>query len=218
MQGSSDPPTRRVRRVLPTSQRISGIYNVPVQRSSKQDQYLCAKLRIYPGASCDQSEFAPPGNERTNRGDVFYSKAVRARISNHGHNGIFVSQGNAYPRKISTDEAVGADSGVQLLRGSERLGVCQPTYLSVNTDNSTREQAASWAESKVGKGYESNFAATRIGNIDRDAYNCSQLIWAAYKHASGGGLDIGERYPYEPYQPAVYPLGILLSHNTTAFN
>lgn len=51
-----------------------------------------------------------------------------------------------------------------------------------------------------------------------NSYNCSQLIWAAYKHASGGGLDIGERYPYEPYQPAVYPLGILLSHNTTAFN
>ena len=171
-----------------------------------------------PGTSCDQSEFAPPGNERTNRGDVFYSKAVRARIINHGHNGIFVSQGNADPRKISTVEAVGADSGVQLLRGSERLGVCQPTYLSVNTDNSTREQAASWAESKVGKGYESNFAATRIGNIDRDSYNCSQLIWAAYKHASGGGLDIGERYPYEPYQPAVYPLDILRSHNTTAFN
>ena len=171
-----------------------------------------------PATSCDKSEFAPPGNERTNRGDVFYSKAVRARIINHGHTGIFVTQGNADPRKISTVEAVGADSGVQLLRGSERLGVCQPTYLSVNTDNSTRDQAASWAESKVGKGYEKNFATTRIGKIDRDSYNCSQLIWAAYKHASGGGLDIGERYAYEPYQPAVYPLDILLSHNTTAFN
>lgn len=33
-----------------------------------------------------------------------------------------------------------------------------------------------------------------------------------------GDLDIGERYAYEPYQPAVYPLDILLSHNTTAFN
>lgn len=171
-----------------------------------------------PAIGCDKAEFVPPGNERTNRGDVFYSKAVRAGIINHGHNGIFVSQGNADPRKISTVEAVGAERGVQLLRGSERHGVCQPTYLSVNTDNSTRDRAASWAESKVGKGYESNFATTRIGNIDRDSYNCSQLVWAAYKHASGGGLDIGERFAYEPYQPAVYPLDILRSHNTTAFN
>ncbi|WP_426707173.1 hypothetical protein ACEN2D_06955 [Corynebacterium auriscanis] len=171
-----------------------------------------------PATGCDISEFVPPGNARTNRGDVFYSKAVRARIINHGHNGIFLSQGNADPRNIWTVEAVGAGEGVQRLQGRDRVGVCQPTYLSVNTDNATRDRAASWAESKVGKGYNSNFATTRIGNLDRDYYNCSQLIWAAYKHASGGGLDIGERYPYQPYRAGVYPMDILLSHNTRAFN
>ena len=83
---------------------------------------------------------------------------------------------------------------------------------------SYRNKAASWAEGKIGKGYNKNFALTRIGYLDRDSYNCSQLVWAAYKHASGGDLDIGERYPYERYLAGVYPVDILLSHRTRAFS
>ncbi|KAB1502748.1 hypothetical protein F7230_06955 [Corynebacterium sp. 320] len=167
--------------------------------------------------ACTPPDFVKPGNERTNRGDLFYSKAVRYKVINHGHNGIFVTSGKADAEEIATVEAVSPEKGVQRLVGKERIGVCKPVYLSVNTDNSTRERAATWAESKVGKGYQSNFATTRIGKIDRDSYNCSQLVWAAYKHASGGGLDIGEKFPYEPYQPAVYPKDILDSHNTRIF-
>lgn len=184
---------------------------------SQTNPYATNRASV-PGTGCDEADFKAPGNERTNRGDVFYSKAVRAKVINHGHNGIFVSQGNADPRRVSTVEAVGPGQGVQLLRGGERLGVCQPTYLSVKTDNATRNKAASWAEGKIGKGYNKNFALTRIGYLDRDSYNCSQLVWAAYKHASGGGLDIGERYPYERYQAGVYPMDILLSHRTRAFS
>lgn len=93
-----------------------------------------------------------------------------------------------------------------------------PFTLSVKTDNATRNKAASWAEGKIGKGYNKNFALTMIGYLDRDSYNSSQLVWAAYKHASGGGLDTGERYPYERYQAGVYPMDILLSHRTRAFS
>lgn len=63
-----------------------------------------------------------------------YSKAVCLRGINYQHNGIVISQGNKDPSKIATVEAVGSDSVVQRLKGSERIGVCQPTYSSVNTD------------------------------------------------------------------------------------
>lgn len=60
---------------------------------------------------------------------------------------------------------------------------------------------------------DQRWAAIAFGSIDG-----SQLVWAAYKNASGGGLDSGERLAYDPYQPAVYPLDTLRSHNTTVFN
>ncbi|AKK02446.1 YiiX/YebB-like N1pC/P60 family cysteine hydrolase [Corynebacterium epidermidicanis] len=168
-----------------------------------------------PGLPCDS--FIAPGNSRTNRGDVFYSKAVSKHVVNHGHAGIFVENPDGNPENIATVEAVNAEKGVQKLRGRDRIGVCNPRYLSVKTDDETRNRAAAWAESQVGSGYNNNFLTTRIGGLEKDQYNCSQLVWAAFKIASGGGLDIGERYPYEPYQPAVFPLDILLSHNTREF-
>lgn len=156
--------------------------------------------------------YESPGSDETIPGDVFYSVATTYTF-NHGHNGIFVSTG-ATDSDIETVEAVNPEKGVQRLHASERLGVCGPTLLRVDTDDSTREKAVTFAEKQVGKQYNKNFATTRIGPLERDSYNCSQLIWAAYKYASDGGLDIGERFPYQPYSAAVFPGDIMKSHNT----
>lgn len=165
-------------------------------------------------AGCD---LVPPGNAATKRGDLFYSVATttfKGKVNvNHGHNGIFVKEGPT-ARDIETVEAVGPEEGVQRLSGKNRKGVCKPRLLRVKTDDATRNAAASFAESKVGKGYNSNFWSTRIGPLDKQSYNCSQLVWAAYKRASGGGLDVGEAVAYEPYMPAVFPWDIVTSHNT----
>lgn len=184
--------------------------------SSSKVQRTFESQQFEPNAIIDPQKctFIAPGNERTNRGDIFYSAAIRYGIINHGHNGIFISKGSSDPRNIETVEAVGAPDGVMRLSGANRRGVCRPVYLSVKTTSDIRNNAASFAESKIGAGYNSNFLTTRIGSLDKSSYNCSQLVWSAFKRASGGGLDIGERFPYEPYQPAVYPLDILNSHNT----
>lgn len=162
-------------------------------------------------------DLVAPGNASTKRGDVFYSVAtttIKDKVhANHGHNGIFVKEG-VKADDIVTIEAVSPEKGVQRLKGSDRAGVCKPRLLRVDTDDATRSAAASFAESKEGKGYNSNFWSTRIGPLDRESYNCSQLVWAAYKRASGGGLDIGEWIAYEPYKPAVFPWDIYRSHNT----
>ncbi|SUD47886.1 Uncharacterized distant relative of cell wall-associated hydrolases [Nocardia otitidiscaviarum] len=169
------------------------------------------------GGNSTNCDFIPPGNDRTNRGDVFFSDATSYRVANHGHNGIFVRNDHTGGTDdIWTVEAVDEELGVRLLKGDARKGVCRPIYLSVNTDNATRDAAAAFAEQQVGKGYNGNFLLTRTQVYD-DSYNCSQLVWAAYKHASGGGLDISERYPYQPPNFGVYPIDILKSHNTRRF-
>ncbi|WP_282783113.1 MULTISPECIES: YiiX/YebB-like N1pC/P60 family cysteine hydrolase [unclassified Nocardia] len=172
---------------------------------------------ISDGGNSTNCDFVPPGNDRTNRGDVFFSDATSYRVANHGHNGIFVRNDHTGGTgDIWTVEAVNEELGVRLLKGDARKGVCRPIYLSVNTDNATRDAAAAFAEQQVGKGYNGNFLLTRTQVYD-DSYNCSQLVWAAYKHASGGGLDISERYPYQPPNFGVYPIDILKSHNTRRF-
>lgn len=179
-----------------------------------------ASFRAVPGTACGnapgQTPLTKPGNANTRIGDVFYSTAVRARVVNHGHNGIFVSTGPNEADRV-TIEAVGGERGVEKL-GADRVGVCKPQLLRVKASEAERLAAARWAETKEGTGYNSNFATTRIGSLNRDSYNCSQLVWAAYKAASNGQIDIGERFPYEPYRAGVYPIDILRSHRTVEYS
>ena len=180
---------------------LAALVEAPVLQSNSDNE----------AAGCN---YIPPGNSNTLAGDVFYSVATTYTY-NHGHNGIFVKEG-ATAEEIETVEAVNPERGVQRLLGSTREGVCAPRLLHVKTDDVTRAGAVAFAEKQAqeGKGYNKKFFATRIGALEQDAYNCSQLVWAAYKKASGGGLDIGEEDPDEPYQPAVMPSDILKSHNT----
>ncbi|MCS4530919.1 hypothetical protein NXS13_00150 [Corynebacterium sp. ES2730-CONJ] len=165
---------------------LAALVEAPVLQSNSDNE----------AAGCS---YIPPGNSNTLAGDVFYSVAT-THTYNRGHNGIFVKEG-ATTEEIETVEAVNPERGVQRLLGSIQEGVCAPRLLHVKTDDATRAGAVAFAkkQDQGGKGYNKKSLATRIGPLEQDAYNCAQLVWAAYKKASGGGLDIGEEYPYEPY-------------------
>lgn len=168
-------------------------------------------------SNCDETQLIKPGNARTNPGDLFFSAAVSYHVVPHGHVGIFVEKNDpSDPRYQKTVEAISPKRGVELVDGMTRRGVCKPRYLSVNTDNTTRERAVAFAKSKEGKGYNNYFMITAIGPADQESYNCSQLVWAAYKYASYGLIDIGQLFPGD-YRPAVYPYDILLSWRTREF-
>lgn len=188
---------------------------MPPADPTLQDQSSDAPITSRSG-NTSNCNWVRPGNNYTNRGDLFYSAAVRFRVLNHGHNGIFVKNDKSGLGGVETVEAVGAQEGVQRLNSATRIGVCRPVYLSVKTDVATRNAAATFAEAQVGKDYNGNFVTTRA-KVYSDSYNCSQLVWAAYKHASDGGLDVGEAYPYQPWTLGVYPVDIRNSHNTVSF-
>ncbi|MDD7585653.1 MAG: hypothetical protein SPK00_11785 [Corynebacterium glucuronolyticum] len=166
--------------------------------------------------------YISPGTQETHPGDVFYSVAISARVLNHGHAGIFVSDyvPNPDPRKAGawTVEAVNKERGVQKLNPARRIGVCRPFLMKVKADPAVQQRAVEFAKSKDGKaGYNINFPMTRLYPYDTDSYNCSQLVWAAYMKASGGKVNIGKAYKFQPPQYGVYPSDILFSNLTTVY-
>lgn len=79
-------------------------------------------------------------------------------------------------------------------------GIKAPTktqLMMVNTKNdgatrisyTQRKAAADWAATKKGKKYNSNFAFNK--KINSSKYNCSQLVWAAWKGTAKIDLDNG---------------------------
>lgn len=65
--------------------------------------------------------------------------------------------------------------------------------------------AVEWCSLQVGKPYNFNFLDTSR----RDAFYCSQLVWAAYY--DNFGIDIST----SAWGPAIYPMEILDSPNVT---
>lgn len=78
--------------------------------------------------------------------------------------------------------------------------------LEVTSTNMTQDStAAEWCSLQVGKPYNFNFLDTSR----RDAFYCSQLVWAAYY--DNFGIDIST----SAWGPAIYPMEILDSPNVT---
>ncbi len=128
-------------------------------------------------------------------GDLFYSdaaqgleipKAEKGAEYEHGHNGIYVTTED-------TVQALDPDRGVQLVLGTdESRKVFNPQLMEVNTTADMRTKAAAYARTRVGSGYNSNFAFNRRDWKDGEVgtYNCSQLVWASYMNASNGDIDL----------------------------
>ncbi|MCI6206619.1 MAG: hypothetical protein MR654_06850, partial [Corynebacterium glucuronolyticum] len=163
--------------------------------------------------------FGSPGTGRTRKGDVFYSVAIWKQYINHGHNGIFVEDWKGVGLGVPTIEAVNAEEGVRRLDPNNRKGVCKPILLRVRTEEQVRERAVAFAASKDKKAsYNSNFLITRLMPLNTNTYNCSQLVWAAYRIASNETIDIGTLYPGQQVGYAVYPADILLSYRTWEYD
>ncbi|HEY5853766.1 MAG TPA: hypothetical protein VIW24_06845 [Aldersonia sp.] len=124
-------------------------------------------------------------------GDLFYSDPATGipivpGQYEHGHNGIHVTQAD-------TVQALDPDRGAQLVSGSDpNRRLYNPQLMEVMTDDSMRGRAVQYARTRVGSGYNKNFAFNRRDWKDGEVgtYNCSQLVWAAYMNASGGGIDL----------------------------
>ncbi|MFI6173743.1 hypothetical protein ACIBCN_43700 [Nocardia sp. NPDC051052] len=121
-------------------------------------------------------------------GDIFYSDAATgvARVQyEHGHNGIFINTED-------TVQALDPDQGVKLVLGNNSKGVYNPIMQEVHTDDAKRAKAAAYARTRVGSGYNSDFAFNRRDWKDGEAgtYNCSQLVWASYMNVSNAGIDL----------------------------
>ena len=124
----------------------------------------------------------------TPREIFFWSKASTYGVA-HGHNGIYVSRNE-------TVQALDPTRGVQLvLANDSNHTICRPrlyTVVPVNSYTDVRDRAAGWARTRVGNGYNNNFAFNRRDWKTGEAgtYNCSQLVWGAYMNGSGGSIDL----------------------------
>jgi len=67
----------------------------------------------------------------------------------------------------------------------EMTWVC---YVRVQgADKATKRRAVEFAREKVGQPYDINWLSKQL---DGDSWYCSELIWAAYHHASDGSIDL----------------------------
>lgn len=82
--------------------------------------------------------------------------------------------------------------------------------------SNTRSSAASWAASKVGRPYDTDFIDNKTDGIlvegfwmDEDSsYNCSELVWKAYMNASNNSIDLDNNggsgvYPNDIYESSL---------------
>ena len=146
------------------------------------------------------------------KGDLFYSDAGSGRWGwqyEHGHNGIYVNT-------TYTIQALDPERGVQLRLGTDPDNVNHnPKLMWVNTTDTIRNQAIGFAETKIGSGYNNNFAFSRRDweyQEPGETYNCSQLVWAAYMNASAGDVDIDGDGGW-----GVYPKDILEDEQITLY-
>lgn len=114
-----------------------------------------------------------------NVGDVFYSSNSTFGVQ-HGHNGI-------YNTRDYYVEAVGIG---QRTRVTSANSVTAPApaykyFVGYNAPSGNKNAAGSFARSKVGTGYNIVFWDNK--KVNDYVYNCSQLVWAAWKSR---GIDL----------------------------
>ncbi|AHI22130.1 hypothetical protein B843_03695 [Corynebacterium vitaeruminis DSM 20294] len=158
-----------------------------------------------------------------NRGDIFYSDAVTARV-NHGHNGIFVGNPGDTTKNDTVEASGVIEFGSSSGEDDPKAGVKRRRNWSnddarrehaprlrnvrkqsVVTSQASRDAAASWALSKTGPGYDTPGAGYRYNfafnkDLDADAFNCSSLVWASYMAATSGIVNLDANGG-----PGVYP-------------
>jgi len=114
------------------------------------------------------------------KGDLFAHTGTGFGAITIGHPGIYSS-----PEKIvhATGRPLGNNNHQGVVRESRSKAGLRTGYskiMWVNTSATTRTEAVNFANGKVGKaGYSFNWSANKV--IEAKSYNCSQLVWAAFK-------------------------------------
>ena len=129
-------------------------------------------------------------------GDIFYSSNSTMGIA-HGHTAIYVSQytyveaTTPYVRKVNANE-------------KEAPSPVYKYYVGWAWQSPNKYKAANFAKSKIGKSY--NYFFWNNKTVHANSYNCSQLVWAAYK-STDPNVDLDS-----DGGPGVYPTDIQKSH------
>lgn len=125
-----------------------------------------------------------------NRGDIFVSPASTLFIK-HGHTGIYYTTKTIVEAPGLTQKSRSiAAKDVKVAKGTVKQ--------SVTTSQSNRDKAASYAYNNMrNKFYNANFAANH--SVPADLYNCSQLVWGAYKASVKIDLDTNGGFGVYPF-------------------
>jgi uncharacterized protein YycO len=134
------------------------------------------------------------------KGDIFTAPATTLWIQ-HGHTGIYYTTATII-------EAPGMGQVVKKTSASSIYVDPGAHKLYVTTTQAKRNAAADWAATKLGYGYNLFFADNK--NVEDDVYNCSQLVWAAYKKKAALDIDANGG-------SSVYPVDIRNSSLTTSY-
>ncbi|NMX04266.1 YiiX/YebB-like N1pC/P60 family cysteine hydrolase [Mobiluncus mulieris] len=135
------------------------------------------------------------------KGDVFYAPATTLGYE-HGHSGLYYDTNTII-------EAPGLNRYSHAISAS-KVRVPKGTHLQyVDVSQASRNKAADIAyHFMLNKPYNTLFASNKV--VYSDKYNCSQLVWAAYK--AGPGIDLDGNGG-----PGVYPVNILNSGWTITY-
>lgn len=114
------------------------------------------------------------------RGDIWYSD-VSTSGWNHGHVGLYETESSIVeargPLYILTSRSV---SKIKAEEGDLILAVSSTKNGTNRMSYSIRTDVVEWAQSKKGKGY---LLSTNNKNCGDNNYNCSQLVYCAFKNA-----------------------------------
>lgn len=129
------------------------------------------------------SDSGSDGNYQLNqsrKGTFFYQPAATLFLQ-HGHIGMYYT-------KTTIIEAANPTDGIRSASVANRKVSSGSRIMSTNiTTVSQDESAANWAYGKRGNGYNNNFAVNR--SCGGPNYNCSQLVWCAFKQKANIDLD-----------------------------
>ncbi|MCM3129717.1 MULTISPECIES: hypothetical protein [unclassified Paenibacillus] len=117
---------------------------------------------------------------QSRKGTFFYQPAATWGFT-HGHIGMYYTT-------TTIIEAANPDDGIRTASVANRKVAKGSRVMSTSLTTLTEDSnAANWAYSKKGNGYNSNFAVNR--SCGGPKYNCSQLVWCSFKQKAGIDLD-----------------------------
>lgn len=119
-------------------------------------------------------------------GDIWFSTG-KFSFYDHGHVGLYSSDDTIIEARGAGFKVDERDcSEITVKPGDLILGVSMFPGGTERASEFMRRSAVDWAKTKKGFSYAYTFNNKSCGNHD---YNCSQLVWCAYRQTSGVDLD-----------------------------